>query len=159
MFDRIRAKLSFANAVSLTALFVVLGGGAYAAATITGADVVNNSLTGQDVKEGTLKGVTRCPNSAPNRVANVCFSKSFGGTSWNTALTKCASRKLRLPTIGEAFLIYRKAGNGETWTDEVVELTPTDLRATVRKTGAGVSPVGFATAGPKPYRCITVPTA
>jgi hypothetical protein len=108
MFDRIWAKLSFANVVSLTALFVVLGGGAYAAATITGADVVNNSLTGQDVKERTLTGVTTCPKNAPNRVANVCFSKSFAGTSWNTALTKCASRKSRLPTIGEAFLIYRR---------------------------------------------------
>jgi hypothetical protein len=159
MFDRIWAKLSFANVVSLTALFVVLGGGAYAAATITGGDVVNNSLTGQDIREGTLSGVTSCPKGAPNRVANVCFSKSFAGTSWNTALTKCAARKQRLPTIGEAFLIYRKAGNGETWTDEVVELTPTDLRATVKRTGAGVSAVGFNTNGPKSYRCITIPTA
>jgi hypothetical protein len=159
MLDRIRAKLCFANVVSLVALFVVLGGGAYAAATITGGDIVNNSITGVDVKERTLKGVTRCPKSAPNRVANVCFSKSFAGTSWTTALGKCASRKLRLPTIGEGFLIYRKAGKGETWTDEVVELTPTDLRATVKKTGSGVSPIGFNTNGPKPYRCVTIPTA
>jgi hypothetical protein len=159
MLESVRRKLSFANVVSLVALFTVLGGGAYAAATITGADVVNNSLTGGDIKERTLKGVTRCPKSAPNRVANVCFSKNFGGTSWTAALTKCASRKQRLPTIGEAFLIYRKAGNGETWTDEVVELTPQDLRGTVKKTNGGVSPIGFDTDGPKPYRCITIPTA
>ena len=159
MLDRIRTKLSFANVISLVALFTALGGGAYAAATVTGADVVNNSLTGADVKERTLKGVTRCPKSAPNRVAKVCFSKSFAKSSWNAALTRCAKRKLRLPTIGEGFLIYKKAGKGETWTDEVVELTPTDLRATVKKTGSGVSPVGFNTNGPKPYRCITIPTA
>jgi len=159
MLDRIRSKLCFANVISLVALFAALGGGAYAAATITGADVVNNSLTGKDIKERSLRGVTRCPKSAPNRIANICFSKSFQKASWNVALRRCARRKLRLPTIGEGFLIYRKAGRGQTWTDEVVELTPTDLRAAVRKSKAGISPVGFNTNGPKRYRCITTPTA
>jgi hypothetical protein len=38
------------NAVAYVALFVALGGtGAYAAATITGAQVVDNSLTSKDV--------------------------------------------------------------------------------------------------------------
>ena len=159
MLERIRTKLSFANVTALVALFVALGGGAYAAATITGADVVNNSLSGRDVNERTLKGVTRCPKSAPNRVANVCFSKSFGAANWNNALTRCAARKLRLPTVGEGFLIYRKAGNGMTWTDEVVSSAPTDLRAAVRKNGSGVSAVGFSTNSNQAYRCVTIPTA
>lgn len=33
------------------ALFAALGGGAYAAATVTGSDVVNRSLTGKDIKK------------------------------------------------------------------------------------------------------------
>ena len=159
MLDRIRSKLSFANVIALVALFTALGGGAYAAATITGADIVNNSVTGFDVRERSLRGVTRCPKSAPNRVANVCFSKSFGAQTWNNALTRCAGRKLRLPTIGEAFLIYRKAGNGTTWTDEVVSSAPSDLRAAVRKNNAGVSAIGFSTNSNQVYRCVTIPTA
>jgi hypothetical protein len=46
------------NALALTALFVALGGSAYAVGRITGADVSNNSLTGKDVDEARLK-VTR----------------------------------------------------------------------------------------------------
>jgi hypothetical protein len=162
MPDRIRPKLSFANVVSVIALFVALGGGAYAAATIRGSDVVNNSLTGKDIRESTLKGVTRCPKSAPNRVANVCFSKSFGATTWDTALLHCQSRKLRLPTIGEAFLIYRKAGNGQTWTDEVTNAAPPSTRGSVKKDPTlpgGVEAFATASALSLPYRCITIPTA
>jgi hypothetical protein len=49
--------------VSYAALFVALGGTAFAAATITGKDVVDGSLTGGDVKQGSIrspdvKGVT-----------------------------------------------------------------------------------------------------
>jgi hypothetical protein len=62
MLSRIRARLTYANVVATLALFVALGtGGAYAAASITGADVVDESLTGADVKgtpsvDGTLTG-------------------------------------------------------------------------------------------------------
>jgi hypothetical protein len=162
MLDRIRAKLSFANVVSLIALFVALGGGAYAAATINGGDVVNNSLTGQDIKENTLKGVLRCPPSSPNRVAGICYSKSFGATLWNTALENCQSRKSRLPTIGEAFLIYRRAGNGQTWTDEVTDLADPNSRGSVKKDPAvpgGIEPFATPDTSLLPYRCITTPTA
>jgi hypothetical protein len=49
--------------VAYAALFVALGGTAFAAATITGKDVVDGSLTGDDVKTGSIrseevKGVT-----------------------------------------------------------------------------------------------------
>lgn len=51
MLRRLRARVTFANVVSLAALFVALStGGAYAVATITGAEVVDNSLTGADVQ-------------------------------------------------------------------------------------------------------------
>jgi hypothetical protein len=42
------------NVVAYLALFVALGGTAYAAAKFTGADVVDNSLTGADVLESSL---------------------------------------------------------------------------------------------------------
>jgi hypothetical protein len=43
-------------AISILALFVALGGTGYAAATISGADIVNDTVTSQDVKNRTLKG-------------------------------------------------------------------------------------------------------
>lgn len=49
----LRRRPSPALAVSLVALFVALGGSAYAL-TITGGDVVNGSLTGSDIKNRSL---------------------------------------------------------------------------------------------------------
>ena len=53
----LRAHLTYANVTATLALFVALGGSAYAAATITGRDVRNNSLTGRDVRSLTSKDV------------------------------------------------------------------------------------------------------
>ena len=49
-----RRHLSFANVVSLLALFVALGGTSYAAIVVTSKNVKNNSLTSADVRNGTL---------------------------------------------------------------------------------------------------------
>jgi hypothetical protein len=54
---RIRSYLTYANVVSTLCLFIVLGGGAYAAATITGRDVKDGSLTGADIKDNSLGSV------------------------------------------------------------------------------------------------------
>jgi hypothetical protein len=51
---RLRPHLTFANVISLVALFVALGGTSYAALTITGKNVRNSSLTGRDVKNSSL---------------------------------------------------------------------------------------------------------
>jgi hypothetical protein len=58
-----KPTLSHTTVVAYLALFVALGGTAYAAATITGADVVNGSLTGADlrnssVRSADVKGIT-----------------------------------------------------------------------------------------------------
>jgi hypothetical protein len=51
MLGRLTSRLTFANVCSCLALFVALGtGGAYAANTIGSADVVDDSLTGADIK-------------------------------------------------------------------------------------------------------------
>lgn len=46
--------LSYANVMATIAVFIALGSGAYAAATITGRDVKDGSLTGRDVKRNSL---------------------------------------------------------------------------------------------------------
>jgi hypothetical protein len=55
MLRRLRRRLTFANICSALALFIALGtGGAYAANTIGSADVIDNSLLSQDIRNGTL---------------------------------------------------------------------------------------------------------
>jgi hypothetical protein len=49
--SRLRRQLSYANVMATIAVFAALGGGAYAAAKITGRDVMNRSLTGKDIKK------------------------------------------------------------------------------------------------------------
>jgi hypothetical protein len=51
MLSKIRRHLSFANVVSVIALFVALGGVAYAANTIGSPDVIDNSLQSVDLKD------------------------------------------------------------------------------------------------------------
>jgi hypothetical protein len=49
-----RRHLSPANVIAAIALFLAMGGGAYAAITVTGKNVKDGSLTGRDVKDGSL---------------------------------------------------------------------------------------------------------
>jgi hypothetical protein len=49
-----RSKLSYANVVSSICLFIVLGGSAYAATTITGKQIKDNSVTSADIKNKSL---------------------------------------------------------------------------------------------------------
>ena len=55
MLRKLRPRLTYANVMATVAVFIALGGSAYAAATITGAEVVDESLTGADIqgKNGT----------------------------------------------------------------------------------------------------------
>lgn len=53
--SRLRANLTYANVVSTICLFVVLSGTAYAAATVTGKNVRNGSLSGLDLKNNSVR--------------------------------------------------------------------------------------------------------
>ena len=72
MLARFRPRLTFANVVSLVALFVALGGSAYAVSSlpknsvgsrqlkknsVTGRKVKNGSLSGADINESSLRDV------------------------------------------------------------------------------------------------------
>jgi hypothetical protein len=47
-------RFSYANVMATLAILISLGGSAYAAVTITGANVRDASLTGRDIKDGSL---------------------------------------------------------------------------------------------------------
>lgn len=49
-----RPRITYANTMATLALLLTLGGTAYAAVTLTSANVRNNSITGADVKSGSL---------------------------------------------------------------------------------------------------------
>jgi hypothetical protein len=58
-----------AMVVALVALFVALGGSAYAVATIDSADIVNGSIRNRDFKDGTLRGNEAKPDGfGPNAI-------------------------------------------------------------------------------------------
>jgi hypothetical protein len=58
VFDRIRSRLSFANCVSMLALFIALGGTSYAVATnsIGSAQLINNSVRTADLRNNDIRG-------------------------------------------------------------------------------------------------------
>jgi hypothetical protein len=77
---------------------VALGVSAYAVATVTGADVVDESLTGADIQD--QSGVDTCVSSA--RVGQLCVRVENSHRPWEEAFLHCANLDLRLPTLGEA---------------------------------------------------------
>ncbi len=168
MLASLRAKLSFANVVSVLALFVALGGGAYAAGLINSADIQNNSVKSKDVKNNNLKGVDVkeatltpvCPPGAPNLTANVCFGSQHAGLGadgdWDVASRQCATEKLRLPSTGELLLVTNAVNTGDTylWTDETSD--GPNNRFIVRTNDVGFTRIAStAKGGPRPYRCVT----
>ena len=69
-----RFRFTYASVTATIALIVSLSGGAYAL-SITGRDVVNDSLSGKDIKEKTLKAV---PNA-----------KKLGGVKGKEFVRRC----------------------------------------------------------------------
>jgi hypothetical protein len=57
LLSKLRPRLTFANVVSLIALFVALGGSSYAALKVTSRNVPKDALTGADIKNLTGRDV------------------------------------------------------------------------------------------------------
>jgi hypothetical protein len=57
MLSALRSKLTYANVMATTAVFIALGGSSYAALRVTGRDVPTDALTGADIKNLTGKDV------------------------------------------------------------------------------------------------------
>lgn len=93
--DRFRPRLTYANVVSTLCLFIVLGGGAWAAGTrlgkesvgtaqlkknaVTGAKVRNGSLTGADIKASTLGEVPKATSAETAGTATSAKSADTAG--------------------------------------------------------------------------------
>ena len=142
MAQRIRSKLSFAKVMSVIAVFVALGGSAYAGAKLNGKLLKRNSVAASKLK---------CPTAASTRTGALCYGASQAAASWISAVqTGCPSQGLRLPTNGEALLVLATAG-GESWTDDVI--TPSAGGEAGRVQGGTVFSTPLASA--HNFRCVT----
>src|SRR6476659_7655463 len=52
------SRLSYANVMSTLAVFIALGGSAYAVGKISGAQLTNRSVSGKKLKRNTIGGAT-----------------------------------------------------------------------------------------------------
>jgi hypothetical protein len=134
--SRLRKHATFSNVVALLALFIALGGAAYAGSKISGKTIKNGTIPKKKLKANVLKGLDVCPTNAPTNISGICVSADLGSTDWDTANQQiCRPQGLRSPTIGEALVIMTKLGGGETWTDEVTDIAPASQRAFVKAPG------------------------
>jgi hypothetical protein len=169
MRKRLQGRFSFANVISLLALFLALGGTAYAAVqigsgkikndSIKSIDVRDDTLRGIDIRESSLTGVDRCPASAPNRSGDVCFSNEQPASTWDGAIRACAALGLRSPGVGEALLLFLQAPAGETWTDQIGDINPGNSRVLVIKGATDTGPFAAASGSSHAYRCVATPGA
>ncbi len=134
-----RPRLTYANVVASLALFLALGGAAYAATqlpknsvgstqirngSVTSADVKNDSLTAGDLKAG---AGAECP-AGTKLAAGACIETSaHPAASYGFALIACAGEGRRLPSQGElaAYDSFQYSGN-QTTPREWVEPSWTD---------------------------------
>ncbi len=90
MLARVRPWLTYANVVATLALFVALGGSAYAVSRITSKDVKNRSLRGIDVRRNTLTG----KEVRESTLGVVPSSLSAGNASTAAAASQAANADL-----------------------------------------------------------------
>jgi hypothetical protein len=159
----IRSRLSYANVMATIAVFIALGGVTWAAATINGRDVINNSLTGKDIKDHSR--VDTCPDGSKRFGDNFCVRFSNLSLSWPNAGLFCGDLEMRLPSRSEAVALatnYEITANNELfWTDEYWTEFDSGLQFEAGKAmavfGNGQTS-SQATGTTIPTVCITTPT-
>jgi hypothetical protein len=99
-----------------------LAAGDLAPSSVNTSEVADNSLTGADIKD--QSGVDTCVSTT--RVGQLCVRAENFDRTWFDALNHCANLDLRLPTLGEAWLVKThdipNIHQGETfWTQDAWE--------------------------------------
>jgi hypothetical protein len=208
---RISAHLTYANVISTLSLFLLLGGGAYAAANLSKNSVgtkqlKNGAVTAAKIKNGAVIGAKiqlssvgtvpsashadtatsainadtatsassasnasqlggsppsayrdRCPTETSLVAPGLCMTQERGASGWNNALGECGEDGFRLPTPGEAQLMFPKATPEHSfWTDDfwVNGTTSTALVYWPEKKGL----FAVESAGIYWIYCVTTPT-
>jgi len=138
---RTRQQLTFANVVSVTALFVALGGTAVASVIITSngqvaqntisghkppsgkhPNIIAGSISGTDIAD--RSGVDTCQTPLTAKFGPICVGSDGGARNWFQAISYCNGFGLRLPTLSEALALATNydvpgvSASQRFWTDE-----------------------------------------
>jgi hypothetical protein len=125
MRQPLRSHLTFANVVSLAALFVALGGTATAVTyvvssnsqvgpgTIAGhkpprgkhANIIAESINGKDIAD--RSGVDTCQSPLLGKFGPICAGSDGGSRTWSLAISYCTNLGLRLPSYSEALQLAK----------------------------------------------------
>ena len=171
--QRIRERLTYANAMSTIAVFAVLaGGGAYAATKLK-----NNSVSTKKIRDGAVvsskiadgavtrgklaSGISQCPAGMIKALPDLCVDSSDRSTpsnaTWSQSIFGCAAAGLRLPDSAEALAIYpfvSHTSDGLYWTDDV-----SSSSEAIALNGSNHSLSILLRTLAATYRCVTTPTA
>ena len=166
MLASIGSRLTYANVMATIAVFIALGGVAWAAATINGKDVVDESLTGRDIKNHSR--VDTCPDGSRRFGDNFCVRVANLGLTRANAVNFCADVDMRLPSFAEGTTLARNfeipnVDDSEIfWTDEFWTEFDSSLGAEVGRTlavfGNGDSSRQSTVITTPETVCLTVPT-
>jgi hypothetical protein len=167
--EKVKSRITYANVMATIAVFVALGGGAYAAATakknsvtsksvkngtIQGIDVAKDTLTGNNINESSLTVVATCPSDT-TKAAGICFdSTERASQGLDGAMTTCGQANRFLPTMAELRTLHLVAGvsvNGEQASDIAADTSHSALGA-----NSGLS-VSNDTSFARAFRCAVVP--
>ena len=160
----LRSRLTYANVMASIAVFIALGGAAWAAATINGKDVINESLTGKDIKDHSR--VDTCPTGSDRLGKAFCVRVGNLSLDWPDAGEFCSDLKLRLPSrtegaaLAKSFDIPNVDTGDKFWTDDYWESGDPPLAYASMVTAAGevtTQQVGGVTSSYETV-CVTTPT-
>jgi len=155
MLARLRKHATFSNVVALLALFVALGGAAYAGTKISGKSIKNSSIAKKKLKGNVLKGLDVCPSGATSYTNGICYSAPFAPNDWDVAARDCANKGLRLPDLGEGLLVTNKTALPYVWTTDVSDTGPPSTRVIVRTEDTGFTRIATSPkGGPIAYVCV-----
>ncbi len=155
MLSRLRKHATFSNVVALLALFIALGGAAYAGTKINGKSIKNNSIPKKKLKASALKGLDTCPSGATSYTNGICYGSQQAANDWDIAARDCATKGLRLPDLGEGLLITNKTVLPYIWTTDVSDTGPPSTRVVVRTDDSGFSRIATSVkTGPVAYVCV-----
>jgi hypothetical protein len=143
---RIRRHLSYANVVATTALFVALGGGAYAVSQVSSGDIKNDTIRsadlrdrkavkGVDVKRDSLGGKVIAEKSLDaSRFAPVAGAEPGTCNPDAATFVTCSARTIRLSRPSRLLVVatggQRSEGGPADSTCEVrIDNTPTAIAA------------------------------
>ena len=98
MLAWIRQRLTFANVVSLAALFVALGGSSYAAFKISGSQLENRSVAGKKIKRNTLGGRV-IKESRLGKVRRARRADTVGGLHASELRLRCPAETIFLSGV------------------------------------------------------------